>query len=81
VLLSSCYVKPQQEKSEQALWEESQKKGTWKSPAKGKEKQKKRNPTWFLTITLIFMQETAKGYAKWYKKHQFTDDSEAKKDP
>jgi pre-mRNA-splicing factor ATP-dependent RNA helicase DHX16 len=68
-LLSSRYVEPKQEKSEQELWEESQtQKATGFASKKGKPKDQKEYDLVFDDQIDFVMQESSKGYDRRDKK-------------
>jgi pre-mRNA-splicing factor ATP-dependent RNA helicase DHX16 len=76
-LLSSRYVEPVKEKSEQELWEESQtQKATSAHPRKkkGAQKDEKEYELVFDDQIDFVMQETAKGYDKRDKKRQLLEE-------
>lgn len=76
-LLTSRYVEPVKEKSEQELWEESQtQKAQGMAPRKkkGAQKEEKEYELVFDDQIDFVMQETAKGYDKRDKKHKSVED-------
>ena len=79
-LLSSRYVEPKHEKSEQELWEESQTMKASGLSRKKKAKEEKKYDLVFDDQIDFVMQETSKGYDRRDKKKRVKDDVHVKRE-